>query len=229
MVKLAQKNLARSLRQSGLSLGIIAKKIDVSKSSVSLWCRDIILSRKQKENLEAKRKQTLLKNIRTYSKRRKKETQANIKRLEKEGLIKVGKLNKREIFLLGIALYWGEGFKKDHQIGLATIDSNIAEFFIYWLNSSFKITKKDLIIRVTANHTYKDQVKRLEKYWSKKLAISLNQFSAPYFQKTIWRKEYKNKNDYYGVIRIKARRSINLLRKIRGSINGLIANINSSS
>ncbi|MCF7865381.1 MAG: helix-turn-helix domain-containing protein [Candidatus Pacebacteria bacterium] len=47
MAKFEQKMQARSLREKGMSIKSIAKQLGVSVSSVSLWCRDIILSKEQ--------------------------------------------------------------------------------------------------------------------------------------------------------------------------------------
>jgi len=43
---------ARELRKQGLSMNKIASELSVSKSSVSLWVRDIILTEKQKQCLK---------------------------------------------------------------------------------------------------------------------------------------------------------------------------------
>jgi len=51
--------------------------------------------------------------------------------------------------------------------------------------------------------------------------MHVNQFSKPFFQNTKWKKEYENKENYHGVLRIRVRRSIDLLRKIFGYIEGI--------
>lgn len=44
IAKLKEKVLVRELREKGLSYGEIKERIPVSKSSISLWCRDIKLT-----------------------------------------------------------------------------------------------------------------------------------------------------------------------------------------
>jgi predicted transcriptional regulator len=44
MTKMDMQTTARILRQQGKSVGAIAQELGVSKSSVSLWVRDIELS-----------------------------------------------------------------------------------------------------------------------------------------------------------------------------------------
>jgi transposase len=47
MAKSVEKEEARKLRKEGMSILAISKKLKVSKSSASLWCRDIELTLEQ--------------------------------------------------------------------------------------------------------------------------------------------------------------------------------------
>jgi len=47
MAKSKLKLEARELREKGESIIIISKKLGISKSTVSKWCRDIVLSEEQ--------------------------------------------------------------------------------------------------------------------------------------------------------------------------------------
>ena len=54
-MKTEERFLARQLRkEEGLSIGKIASRLGVSKSSVSLWVRDIELTNEQWNRLQAK-------------------------------------------------------------------------------------------------------------------------------------------------------------------------------
>ncbi len=224
MAKSKEKLKARKLRRKGESIKKISKLVKVSVSTASLWCRDIELTDKQIENLRKRQTDPFYGKRLDYYLKKKKEFNLKLLNLKNEGISSIGKLTKREIFIIGIALYWGEGFKKDSLVGLATLDINIAKFFIFWLNKSFGITTKDLILRITANISYKNQINELGKYWSRELKIPVRQFSKPFFQNTVWKKEYEKKNNYHGVLRIRVRRSIDLLRKIFGYIEGMSLN-----
>lgn len=224
MAKSKERLQARKLRTKGESIKKIANLLQISVASVSNWCRDIELTSEQKINLSKRVTDPYYGKKADYLEKKKKEFREKVNNLKQKGIEEIAKLSKREIFLIGIALYWGEGFKKDHQMGFANIDEKMIKFFIYWLKTSFNISSKDLIIRVTANESYKKRVRQLEQYWSSQLHIPLTQFSKPFFQKSIWKKQYHN-NEYHGVLRIKVRRSVDLLRKIYGYIEGLAQNI----
>ena len=212
---------ARQLRKMGESIKVIAKKLSVSVSSVSVWCRDIELSKEQIESLKKRVTNPFYGRKWTYIIERKKLFDEKVTQLREQGKKEVGHLSKRDIFIAGIALYWGEGFKKDHLVGLATSDPGAARFFIRWLYKSFGIIKEKLVVRVTANISHKKRIRAIEQYWSGALNLSQEQFSKSYFQKTKWKKEYENKDEYRGVIRIKVRKSVNLLRKIFGYVDSL--------
>lgn len=48
--KLEEKFRALELRRKGLSYGAIRQQIYVSKSTLSIWCRDIELTKEQKKS-----------------------------------------------------------------------------------------------------------------------------------------------------------------------------------
>lgn len=145
------------------------------------------------------------------------------KNLFDQGIQDIGKLTSREQFLVGVALYWAEGFKhKDEStLGLATLDPKMVRFYVDWLVGSLGIKKENLLFRVTANEAYKDKVRGMEEYWAELLGANLSQFKKPFFQKVKQIKVYTNSANYRGVIRIRVRRGLDLLRKMRGWMAGL--------
>lgn len=224
MAKSREKLKARELRQNGRSIKDIAKVLHVSVGSVSSWCDDIKLTEEQSSRLQLRVTDPSYGKKAAYIQKVKERTQRKIHELKFLGRKEIGNLTKREVFLVGVALYWGEGFKKDHQVGFATSDPRMGKFFVKWLESCFGIKKEQLIFRVTANGLYKDRIKDLEQFWSDQLDVSINHFSKPFFQNVKWQKSYENTSDYHGVIRIRVRKSMDFLRKITGYIEGVALN-----
>ncbi|MCX6764962.1 MAG: helix-turn-helix domain-containing protein, partial [Candidatus Nealsonbacteria bacterium] len=112
MAKSLERNKAIDLRKKGNSINEIAKKINISKSTVSCWCRDIELSAKQIKRLTERiamkgSYKNRLKGARVQHERRLKE----IEELNKKGLGLINEFSLKEILVIGIALYWGEGMK----------------------------------------------------------------------------------------------------------------------
>jgi len=127
------------------------------------------------------------------------------------------------MFLCGVVLYWAEGFKhKDESgLGLATSDPRMAKFYLKWLEKCLGILKEELILKVTVNQSHKYRIDEIECFWSKELGVPKADFRKPFYQKTKWKKNYENKSEYYGVVRIRVRRSLDVLRKMRGWLEGI--------
>ena len=225
MSKSVQHIEARRLRKTGKSIKKIAKQLGVSVGSISSWCRDIELSPSQKKVLDANARTPYYAGRGVYLKKLKAKTDSKIKKLQRVGIKKIGKLSKRELFLTGAALYWAEGFKKDTQAGLGSLDPEMIKYFVGWLKNCFGYQTNDLIFRVTVNIGHKVRIGEIEEYWSKLLSVPLDQFQKPFFQNVKWKKTYEKPSEYHGVLRIKVRKSIDFLREINGFIKGLKLNI----
>jgi len=221
MARSKEKIEAIYRRRKGESIKEIAHKLNVSVGSVSAWCREITLTKKQIKKLSLRTTDPYYGKKAAYLEKIKNDLDQKVARLKSQGVGEVGRITERERFLIGIGLYWAEGFKKDKQLGFSNIDPRMMRFFIHWLEECFNIQKTSLIVRVTANESYRDRITGLEKYWSKEVDIPRVQFSKPFFQKSVWKKQYAHPESYHGVLRIKARKSVDLLRKMYGYIDGI--------
>lgn len=221
MAKFREKIKARNLRKDGESLKVIAQMLEVSPRSVSNWCRDIELTQEQTLKLEKRMIDPNYGNRQKYLNLIKNSKNLKIKKLKDEGRREIGNLSKRDLFLVGIALYWAEGFKKDSQAGFANSDPKMVNLFLRWLYECFNYKTSDLIPKLTLNISHKDRTKEIETYWSEKTGIPIENFQKPFYQNVKWKKIYENPNEYFGVLRIKVRKSIDFLRKIHGFIEGL--------
>lgn len=215
---------AREMRQSGLSIKHIAKTLGIAQSSTSLWCRDIKLSEEQISCLQKNARDPYygkrLQNVLRQQQIRIEKTD----RLREEGIQQIGLLNSRELFLVGTALYWAEGFKKDNQAGLCSSDPKMMKFYVKWLQKCFGYKINDLLFRITLNANHEYRVTEITNYWAKLFNISENNFQKPFFQHVKWKKQYDKPENYFGVLRVRVRRSADLLRKIHGYIEGLRIN-----
>lgn len=221
MAKSKEKIEAIKLRNSGESIKSIAKKLSVSSGSVSVWCKDVTLTQDQLRTLEKNARDPNYGKRLLNSQKQRAQKEERIKKLLNLGISEIGELSKRELFLIGVALYWAEGFKKDNQVGFANSNPEMINLYIRWLYECSNIKKEDLITRVTINISHKDRLKEIEKYWSDSTEIPIENFRKPFFQQFKWKKIYENPNEYYGVLRIKVRKSTDFLRKIHGWIKGL--------
>lgn len=220
MAKSILRQAARELRNKGLGIKTIAHKLEVSPSSVSLWCHDVILSPEQIIELERRSHDPQYGRRLEYAQRLRKTKNKKIHDLLEEGKIEVGTTTKRELFVAGIALYWAEGFKKDNLVGFSNSDSAMIAIFMKWLRLC-GVPENRLKFRIGVNEAYREKVGDIESYWKKVLHIQTDQFQKPFFQKVQWKKVYDRPEEYHGVLRIRVAKSTDLLRKIHGWIEGL--------
>src|SRR3989338_2718813 len=96
---------ARDLRRRGWSYNIIAQRLDLSKSTLSDWLREVPYTPNQEviRRIRAGPAQAAV------SKQRKR--LGEILALKKDALRQIGKISERDLLFLGIGLYIGEGSK----------------------------------------------------------------------------------------------------------------------
>jgi predicted transcriptional regulator len=221
VAKSASRIKARELRSQGESIKIIAKNLSVSPSTVSTWCKDVKLSVGQIRELERRAHDPHYGRRLEYTLKQQRLRKEKTERLFRQGVERVGKLTKRELFIAGVALYWAEGFKSDNLAGFCNSDPKMINFFICWLKRSFDYRNEDFRLRVGLNKGYGSKIGEIEKFWAKKINIPLDQFQKPFYQKIKWQKQYDHPENYHGVLRIRVRKSTDFLRKIKGYIEGL--------
>jgi len=218
---------ARSMRKKGISIIAIAKKLSVSKSSVSLWCRDIILSNRQFEKLRKNMGVSFKYGQRMAAQINRQKKLDAIKDADIWGKDTVNKISNRELLLIATALYWSEGSKTDSTSSLMFINSDpdmillIKNFLICVMN----VKLEDIVCGIQINKMHKIRIKKVLNFWKNLLKLKYSQIRKPYFVNTKAHKIYENYNDYYGVCRLSVKKSKYLKYKMLGLIKALKTNI----
>jgi hypothetical protein len=166
--KLAEREQARRLRATGLPMAEIAARLGVSRSSVSLWVRDVPFEPHRRGTRGRRRAPNVLQ-------RRK---QAEVDRLLAEGRDRLGRLSEREFLVAGVALYAGEGSKRDGSVSLANSDPRMVAFFCLWLRQFFQIDESRLRVRLYLHEGL--DLAASTAFWSEATGIPESQFGKPY-------------------------------------------------
>ncbi len=165
-----------------LSYSEIKKRLNVPKSTLSYWLRELPLSEERLKELEKNRvKKAEIgreKYIRTMIKK-KKEMDDQVYEEFKSKLINLPDV---ALFVAGLMLYQSEGAKtKTSTIVLANTDPRLIKFFIVWLDKFLSIPKQ--LIRVQL-HLYENMnLKKEEKFWQDILDLPSDQFYKPSIRK----------------------------------------------
>ncbi len=121
-MKTAERELARYLRGQGTSINDILKQVPAAKSSISRWIRDIELSEEQIGRIKLKHVAARERTIQT----KRKNPQARIEAIYREAEEAYKDFCQDADFLLGLALYIGEGSKKNSGlVAVTNCDSRV--------------------------------------------------------------------------------------------------------
>jgi transcriptional regulator with XRE-family HTH domain len=166
--KLAERQQARQLRRTGLPLAEIAARLGVSKSSVSLWVRDVEFEPRPPVARGRRRAPNALQ-------RRK---QAEIDQLVEEGRARIGRLSEREFLVAGVALYAGEGSKGDGTVRFVNSDPRMVALFCSWLRHFYEIDESRLRLSLYLHQGL--DLSAAIAYWSALTGVPESQFRKPY-------------------------------------------------
>jgi hypothetical protein len=163
--KVVEQGRAVDLRVLGWTVPEIAAELGVSRSSVSLWVRDVPY---------APRRGRPPRTAPNVLQRRKAE---EIERLAAEGRARIGALSDRDLLIAGTALYAGEGFKT-RQVGMANTDPRILALFVTWLRRFFEVDEARLKCALYLHEGL--DLEAATSFWSDLLDIPADRFLTPY-------------------------------------------------
>lgn len=179
MARFKDHQTALALRKKGKSYSQIKELLKVSKSTLSYWLRDYPLPQEKLRELRDWNQQRI-ENYRNTRRTQKEQRLAQVYKKQKKLIFP---LNKREEFIAGLFLYWGEGGKsKNSSTTISNTDPSLIKFSIKWFTKILGISSEKLRVRI---QLYKDmRADDAIDYWSKTLKIPKNQFTKPYFKKS---------------------------------------------
>jgi predicted transcriptional regulator len=178
-MKLIEKEKAQALRKEGYSMNQIVEKTGFTKSSVSMWVRDIVLTKTQRKRISERGR-----SIDSIEKRR-------INRLFNENkkrqiIIDNAKrdftsISLNQLKLIGIILYLGEGGKTSRgMVRLANSDPLVIKIMMRFFREICKVS--DSRFRASIHTFAHANIEKTEKYWSEISGISRKQFFKTYIK-----------------------------------------------
>lgn len=125
-----KSELGKDLRRQGLSYGEIMDLIDVKKSTLATWCREVELTQDQIEAIRERRAQIPGIPVDTNWRRRE-----EIQELRAVARDLVSELATDPLWVAGLVLYWAEGAKTRNFVSMANTDPRALRLFILWLRT----------------------------------------------------------------------------------------------
>ncbi|GMX58934.1 MAG: hypothetical protein MCSN_5880 [Candidatus Microsyncoccus archaeolyticus] len=177
MSRLEDREKVLALRKKGMSYGQIKNVLKISKSTLSIWLKDYPLSKERIKELRDCNEQR----IERYRDTMRKKRELRLDNFYRQEKTKIFPLSRKELYLAGLFLYWGEGSKNNEaRLAISNTDPAIIKFFIFWLEKYWNISKDKLKVQL---HLYVDMnISEEIIFWSKELKISEIQFIRPYIK-----------------------------------------------
>lgn len=217
--RIEDKILAQGLRRKGLSYQEILQTISVSKSTMSLWCKDIELTKKQKLRLLSKKQFGQRKGSLIAAENKRRDRIKRTAKIREEAKKTVGQLITRDKFVTGIALYAAEGNKSDGKAGFSNADPKLIKFMMDWFLTFAKVPMEKMRGAIWLHEGLSE--KNAKKFWSDLVNLPPNQFHKTYIAKVKNNSKKVRKNIHqYGVIQIRFNDS-SIHRKIMGWISAV--------
>ncbi|TSC78745.1 MAG: Resolvase helix-turn-helix protein [Parcubacteria group bacterium Gr01-1014_29] len=220
---------AFKLRLVGRSYSEINSLLGIPKSTLSGWFSGLELSDKANDRL---RKRVYTKSIVALIRRNKNQTHIAIQRMRKirsAARKEIMSISRKELKLIGIALYWAEGYKMtkkvhgrevtNHPVSFVNSDPALISLFLRFLRDICKVEEN----RITASIRIYEHMneKELLRFWCKITNVPLEKFQKTYYgvSKSSQHKRPFNRLQY-GTLAVRVN-DTNLFHKIIGWINGL--------
>ena len=175
---LAQEQ-ARALRSQGYSLKSISLRLGVAKSSVSVWCKGIVLS---PERIGELRSRLSAPKLGALANRLKRQQQVNYIRTEaRKNFPKLSSEETIRLRDIGTAFYWAEGTKVGNSVDFTNSDPEMVKTAMAWLRIVCQVPENKFRLSVYYHANQDEDV--IKDFWSKVTQVPLNQFTKSNLKK----------------------------------------------
>lgn len=216
-----QKAKAIELRKNGHTYNEILSVVPVAKSTLSLWLRSVSLSNKQHQRITEKK----LASAQRGADARKHIREVQTSEFHTKASGEIGRISKRELFLIGTALYWAEGSKqKAHNVSQPVVFMNSDPVMIRLILGWFYaigVAKEKIVLSVYIHDNQKHRIAEVVSFWSRTTGFPRTDCSTVYYKRHIPKPNRHVPETYNGSLRVAIRQSTDLSRIIGGWIQGI--------
>ena len=180
MTKTHARFTAIELRKLGHSYNYIAPMVGVSKGSLSVWLADVAYTPNEETVARIGKALAASGEVKSQLKR------ASLQAARDEAVKDMGTLTRRDVFMLGLGLYMGEGAKSTITTCMVNANPRIITLTIRWLVEALGLRRENMRMRL---HIYPDTDEDHSlNYWMQQTGIPREQFQRSVID---WRKDKK--------------------------------------
>ncbi|GAA2060161.1 hypothetical protein GCM10009801_01450 [Streptomyces albiaxialis] len=216
---------ARELRKEGKTYPEIERELGVSRSSVSAWVRDLPMPpRRTREEASAIARRGWDMRLRLREEERQRTTAA--------AKAEIGTLSDRELFLIGVGLYWAEGakskpYERREIVTFVNSDPGMIKLYLAWLDL-LGVERERLRFCVMIHESA--DVAGAERYWVDLVGAGPDAFNKTTLKKHNPKTVRKNVGaDYHGCLVVRVQKGADLYRRIEGWWYGIVLGASSGT
>jgi transcriptional regulator with XRE-family HTH domain len=214
-MKTAERRQARLLRRrDGCSVKEIARLLGVSRSSVSLWVRDIELTPQQHATLQERNP--------AYNAQRNGwaanvERGRNRRRAYQEHGRELAR-GATPLHLAGCMLYWAEGGRSRNDVRFTNSDPEMVRLFVSFLRQSMGVLPQNILITCNLFADHEQRQREIEQFWLAWLSLPAASLRTSVINRYSRYSKKKRRNKLaYGTCRVVVH-STEIVQMIYGSI-----------
>ncbi|MEU2052052.1 hypothetical protein [Streptomyces bungoensis] len=210
---------ARELRLQGWTYDRIQVELGCSKSSISLWVRDLPRPERrdpsEQAKLAARKRWEHEPAVRDEERQRTKAAAAS----------EIGSMTGRELFATGVALYWAEGAKdkpyaRREKLQFVNSDPGVIRIYLAWLDL-LGVERERLRYRLMIHET--GDVEGTQQYWADLIGVDVSVFQRTTIKKHNPKTIRKNVGENYrGCLVVTVLQGAELYRRIEGWWYGIV-------
>ncbi|MFI6689820.1 hypothetical protein [Streptomyces sp. NPDC050485] len=213
------RDRARELRKEGMTYDQIQVELGCSKSSISLWVRD--LPKPEPRYTDEEQRTLMNEGLARLRSAQDAERQA-AKRAARD---EIGRLSDRELFIAGVALYWAEGakdktYRRSEQLQFINSDPNVIKLYLRWLEL-LGVSRERMRFRVSIHESA--NVAEAEQFWADLAGVDASTFQRATLKRHNPRTTRKNVTEAYrGCLVIYVTKGAELYRRMEGAWYGIV-------
>lgn len=171
--------LGRELRSLGLSYGEIMGLIDVKKSTLATWCRDIELTPEQVRLIAERRTPMPGRNLKGERYTTQTPRRREIALIKDQAKLEALHFVSEPFWASGVTLYWGEGAKTSSQLSLANSDPAAVRLFKAWAT---RYLPPNDGWRARLNLHANNDEPTARRWWADQLNVPISDFTKTYIK-----------------------------------------------
>ncbi|MFF1420312.1 hypothetical protein [Streptomyces sp. NPDC058280] len=210
---------ARELRLKGLTYNQIQRELGCSKSSISLWVRDLPKPERHDSVEQAK----LASRKRWDQELATRDTDR--RQTKTEAAREIGTLTDRELLIAGVTLYWAEGakdkpYRRCERLQFINSDPNVIRLYLRWLEL-LEVPRDRMRFRVSIHESA--DVPGAEAFWAGLAGVAPSAFQRATLKRHNPKTTRKNTAEAYrGCLIIYVTKSAELYRRMEGAWYGIV-------